>query len=84
MSYILLEVSFVFKLTLCSFAQHLFFFGFEQEVNTLWAGLGYYRRAKMLHAGAQKVMTDFHGQVPNTVAALKSIPGIGDYTAGMG
>lgn len=53
-----------------------------QEVNGLWAGLGYYRRARMLHEGAKKVMSDFGGELPSDLAKLKSIPGIGVYTAG--
>ena len=36
----------------------------------------------MLHAGAQMVVKDFNGQLPQTVAELKRIPGIGAYTAG--
>jgi len=53
-----------------------------EEVNRLWAGLGYYRRAKMLHDGAIAVVNEHEGNVPNTVEGLKSIPGIGAYTAG--
>jgi A/G-specific adenine glycosylase len=48
----------------------------------MWAGLGYYRRAKHLHAAA-KVMTErFAGQVPPTAAQLRELPGVGRYTAG--
>ncbi|KAA8498425.1 Adenine DNA glycosylase [Porphyridium purpureum] len=51
------------------------------EVNGVWAGLGYYRRSKMLHEGAQYV-TDVHqGQIPTTYEQLLKIPGIGPYTA---
>lgn len=53
-----------------------------QDVNAHWAGLGYYRRAKLLHAGAQKVVESHSGSVPDSVVVLKTIPGIGDYTAG--
>lgn len=53
-----------------------------ERVLLLWQGLGYYRRARYLHAGAQKVMTDFDGQLPRTEKELKSLPGIGPYTAG--
>ena len=51
----------------------------------LWSGLGYYRRARMLHAGAVYLVRKFppHGALPNSVAALEEIPGIGPYTAGM-
>ena len=48
----------------------------------MWSGLGYYRRARMLHQGAKTLVDKFNGQLPSTVDALKSIPGIGDYTAG--
>ncbi|CAM9221171.1 unnamed protein product [Scytosiphon promiscuus] len=53
-----------------------------EQVNKAWAGLGYYRRAKMLHLGAQKVMADYGGCLPNTAKELKDLPGIGPYTAG--
>ncbi len=52
------------------------------EVNQLWAGLGYYRRAQQLLKGAQVVMAEFGGVVPSSVEALLRIPGIGPYTAG--
>ncbi|OWZ11099.1 A/G-specific adenine glycosylase [Phytophthora megakarya] len=54
----------------------------EEDVNALWAGLGYYRRARMLHAGAKYVMENYGGEVPSTVDQLLTIPGIGPYTAG--
>jgi A/G-specific adenine glycosylase len=46
-----------------------------------WSGLGYYRRARNLHAAAQKVGTEFHGKIPHTAADLRQLPGIGRYTA---
>lgn len=52
------------------------------RVNQLWAGLGYYRRARFLHVGAQQVMRQFAGVLPHDVASLRSIQGIGPYTAG--
>jgi A/G-specific adenine glycosylase len=52
------------------------------DINKLWAGLGYYRRAKQLLEGARKVVSDFGSVVPSTVPELLSIPGIGPYTAG--
>lgn len=52
------------------------------EVLLLWQGLGYYRRARYLHAGAQQVMTHHAGVIPADDAALRALPGIGDYTAG--
>jgi len=53
-----------------------------EDVNKIWAGLGYYRRAKYLHEGAKVVLAEHGGSLPNTVEALKKIPGIGPYTAG--
>lgn len=52
------------------------------KVNSVWAGLGYYRRAKMLHEGAKKVVEVHGGCLPSTAKELKEIPGIGPYTAG--
>ena len=54
----------------------------EQEVLRLWQGLGYYSRARNLLAAARKVTTDFSGTIPQTVAELQTLPGIGQYTAG--
>ena len=54
----------------------------EDEVTSAWSGLGYYRRAKMLRAGALAVAGRFGGTVPSTVGELLTIPGIGRYTAG--
>ena len=52
------------------------------EVLTYWAGLGYYRRARYLHDGAKKLIADFDGVFPQSVQELRTIPGIGAYTAG--
>ncbi len=46
-----------------------------------WAGLGYYRRARLLHACAQRVVDDHDGAFPRDVAALGALPGVGPYTA---
>ncbi|WP_370263806.1 A/G-specific adenine glycosylase [Limnobacter sp.] len=54
----------------------------EQDVMQLWAGLGYYSRARNLHACAKQVVERFGGQFPSTVAELESLPGIGRSTAG--
>jgi A/G-specific adenine glycosylase len=54
----------------------------EQEVLRLWEGLGYYRRARQLHAAAQKIVAERGGEFPRTVAELRELPGIGRYTAG--
>ena len=52
------------------------------DVLAAWSGLGYYRRARMLHDGARDVVSRFGGSLPQTVAELSSIAGIGRYTAG--
>ncbi len=54
----------------------------EPEVLALWSGLGYYRRARFLHAGARRVAEAHGGEVPRDPAALRALPGVGDYTAG--
>ncbi len=52
------------------------------SVLAMWAGLGYYRRARHLHAAA-KIMLERHGGgVPETVEELMDLPGVGRYTAG--
>jgi A/G-specific adenine glycosylase len=55
--------------------------GREEEVLALWSGLGYYRRARLLHKAAQFVADQHHGNLPVTAAELRKLPGIGDYTA---
>jgi len=54
----------------------------EEQVNAKWAGLGFYRRARMLHEGAKQVVDDFDGQLPQTVDNLLRLKGVGPYTAG--
>lgn len=54
----------------------------SEEVNRLWAGLGYYRRAQNLLNGAKYVVENFNGVLPNNKEELLKIPGIGPYTAG--
>jgi len=54
----------------------------EGDVLAAWSGLGYYRRARLLHRGAREVMERFAGELPADVEALRSIPGIGRYSAG--
>ncbi|RDI48700.1 A/G-specific adenine glycosylase [Aquicella lusitana] len=54
----------------------------EDEVLHLWAGLGYYSRARNLHRAAKTIMEKFKGQFPDTPLALESLPGIGQSTAG--
>jgi A/G-specific adenine glycosylase len=53
----------------------------EQEVLALWSGLGYYRRARMLHKAAQFVAEHREGNLPATSVELRVLPGIGVYTA---
>ncbi len=56
--------------------------GPEQEVLALWAGLGYYRRARNLHRAARLVVERFGGRVPADASELTDLPGVGQYTAG--
>jgi A/G-specific adenine glycosylase len=51
------------------------------EVLRAWAGLGYYARARNLHACAHAVVERHGGKFPDDIAALRALPGIGDYTA---
>lgn len=53
----------------------------EDEVLLAWQGLGYYRRARALHAGARMVRERHGAELPATAAALREIPGVGEYTA---
>jgi len=53
----------------------------DDDINSHWAGLGYYRRGKFLHQGAKHVVHNLKGTLPNTVPALMKIPGIGKYSA---
>jgi A/G-specific adenine glycosylase len=53
----------------------------EQEVLALWSGLGYYRRARMLHKTAQFVAAHLGGNLPRRAEQLRVLPGIGVYTA---
>jgi len=52
----------------------------EEEVLTVWSGLGYYRRARMLHLLASEILSR-GGKVPRTAAELETLPGVGPYTA---
>ncbi len=53
-----------------------------EEVLALWSGLGYYARARNLHAAAREVVARYDGRVPTDEAAVRELPGIGPYTAG--
>ena len=54
----------------------------ESDVLRLWEGLGYYSRARNLHKAARVMVEEYAGQIPADIAALRSLPGIGAYTAG--
>ena len=51
------------------------------SVLSAWSGLGYYRRARMMHQAAQKIVGELDGEFPQTAEALLQLPGIGRYTA---
>jgi len=53
----------------------------EAEVMAAWAGLGYYARARNLVKAARAVVDEHGGRLPDTEAALRTLPGLGDYTA---
>ncbi len=53
----------------------------EQEVLSLWEGLGYYSRARNLHRAARQVMVEHSGNLPRNPKLLRRLPGVGDYTA---
>lgn len=53
----------------------------ERDVLRTWQGLGYYSRARNLHACAKKIMREYNGTFPRTYAELLTLPGIGPYTA---
>ena len=52
------------------------------EVNRLWEGLGYYRRAAQLHRAAKEIVEKGNAQFPTDIEIVKKLPGIGRYTAG--
>ncbi len=53
----------------------------EDDVLSMWSGLGYYRRARMLHRLAREVVESGRDRLPEDLEALRALPGIGDYTA---
>ncbi|MEW6611038.1 MAG: hypothetical protein AB1352_05485 [Patescibacteria group bacterium] len=53
-----------------------------KSILKIWQGMGYNRRAVALKRIAQKVVTEFYGKLPNDVEKLKSLPGVGEATAG--
>ncbi len=53
----------------------------EASVLAAWSGLGYYRRARMLHAASKVIVREHGGRFPETAECLKTLPGIGRYTS---
>lgn len=53
----------------------------ESSVLAVWSGLGYYRRARMLHAAAKEIVRSLEGTFPQTAEGWRQLPGIGRYTA---
>lgn len=53
----------------------------EAAVLAAWSGLGYYRRARMMHAAAKAIVKQHGGRFPGAVKELRSLPGVGRYTA---
>ena len=54
----------------------------EADVLHVWQGLGYYARARNLHRAAKQVAAEHGGKLPNNLAAIAALPGVGRYTAG--
>src|SRR5208337_4182788 len=52
-----------------------------ERVLALWSGLGYYRRARHLHQAAKQLVRSFAGAFPQDYEEIRSLPGVGDYTA---
>jgi A/G-specific adenine glycosylase len=53
----------------------------EEDVMLSWQGLGYYSRARNLHAAAKSVVAEHQGKFPNTYQNIRNLKGVGDYTA---
>lgn len=54
----------------------------EDKLLKLWEGLGYYNRVRNMQKAAQQIMIDYHGKFPQTYEEIKTLKGIGNYTAG--
>lgn len=54
----------------------------EDKLLKLWEGLGYYNRVKNMQKAAQQIMMDYHGRFPDTYEEIRTLKGIGNYTAG--
>ncbi len=53
----------------------------EDEVLLVWQGLGYYSRARNMHSAAKQIMEKFNGSFPTTYKEIRSLKGVGNYTA---
>ena len=53
----------------------------EADVLAAWSGLGYYRRARMLHKAAQFITSERGGVLPSNSVELRTLPGVGEYTS---
>ncbi len=54
----------------------------ENAILSAWEGLGYYSRARNLHAAAKRIMVEHGGRFPQSLEAIAALPGVGGYTAG--
>lgn len=54
----------------------------EDDVLAMWSGLGYYRRARLLHGAAKAIIAEHDGESPTDARSLQRLPGVGRYTAG--
>ncbi|MDR2390177.1 MAG: A/G-specific adenine glycosylase [Planctomycetota bacterium] len=54
----------------------------EEAILAAWEGLGYYSRARNLHAAAKRIMAESHGIFPRFFKDIRALPGVGEYTAG--
>ncbi len=54
----------------------------EEKLLKLWEGLGYYSRARNLQKAARRIVSEYDGEFPDGIEGLRSLPGIGSYTAG--
>ena len=53
----------------------------EQKILKLWEGLGYYRRARNLLATSKVLVSEYNSKLPKTIKEIKTLPGVGNYTA---
>ena len=53
----------------------------EDEILNLWQGLGYYSRARNMHAAAKQIVTEYKGEFPDDYNKIRALKGVGDYTA---